>query len=301
MITGESRPVAKGPGDRVVAGTVSTDSSIRVRVDAVGDDTALAGIQRLVADAQASAAAGPRRSPTASPRCCSTSPPAPRVVTFVGVGAAGRHRRRGRADRHRAGDRLPARPRAGDPAGDRAVDRGRGAQRHPGQGPPRAGADAHDRRRAVRQDRHAHQGRARRHRRRRRRRSPRTRCCASPAASRPTASTRSPGRSSPPRRNAATWRTRRSSGRSPGRGVEADIDGTALRRRRPGPAPRAQRRRSPAELQAHVDEWTRRGAAVLYLAAGRRRRSARSRSRTRSAPRRARPSPSCSDSASASS
>jgi Cu2+-exporting ATPase len=54
MITGESRPVAKAPGARVVAGTVSTDSSIRVRVDAVGDDTALAGIQRLVADAQAS-------------------------------------------------------------------------------------------------------------------------------------------------------------------------------------------------------------------------------------------------------
>ena len=54
MITGESRPVAKAPGDRVVAGTVSTDSAIRVRVEAVGDDTALAGIQRLVAEAQAS-------------------------------------------------------------------------------------------------------------------------------------------------------------------------------------------------------------------------------------------------------
>ena len=54
MITGESKPVAKDLGDRVVAGTVSTDSSIRVRVDAVGDDTALAGIQRLVADAQQS-------------------------------------------------------------------------------------------------------------------------------------------------------------------------------------------------------------------------------------------------------
>ena len=52
MVTGESRPVAKGPDDRVVAGTVSTDSSIRVRVDAVGEDTALAGIQRLVAEAQ---------------------------------------------------------------------------------------------------------------------------------------------------------------------------------------------------------------------------------------------------------
>lgn len=54
MITGESRPVAKTVGDRVVAGTVSTDSSIRVEVDAVGENTALAGIQRLVADAQAS-------------------------------------------------------------------------------------------------------------------------------------------------------------------------------------------------------------------------------------------------------
>ena len=54
MVTGESRPVGKGPGDAVVAGTVATDSSIRVRVRAVGDDTALAGIQRLVAEAQAS-------------------------------------------------------------------------------------------------------------------------------------------------------------------------------------------------------------------------------------------------------
>jgi Cu2+-exporting ATPase len=54
MITGESRPVPKGEGDHVVAGTVSTDSAIRVRVDAVGEDTALAGIQRLVAEAQTS-------------------------------------------------------------------------------------------------------------------------------------------------------------------------------------------------------------------------------------------------------
>ena len=54
MITGESRPVDRGEGDRVVAGTVSSDRAIRVRVDALGDDTALAGIQRLVADAQSS-------------------------------------------------------------------------------------------------------------------------------------------------------------------------------------------------------------------------------------------------------
>ncbi|HEX5510563.1 MAG TPA: copper-translocating P-type ATPase, partial [Actinomycetales bacterium] len=54
MITGESRPVSRGVGDRVVAGTVATDSAIRVRVDAVGEETALAGIRRLVEQAQAS-------------------------------------------------------------------------------------------------------------------------------------------------------------------------------------------------------------------------------------------------------
>jgi P-type Cu2+ transporter len=54
MITGESKTVPRGPGDAVVAGTVATDTSVRVRVTAVGDDTALAGIQRLVAEAQAS-------------------------------------------------------------------------------------------------------------------------------------------------------------------------------------------------------------------------------------------------------
>ena len=54
MITGESRPVPRAVGDRVVAGTVATDSALRVMVDAVGDDTALAGIGRLVAQAQQS-------------------------------------------------------------------------------------------------------------------------------------------------------------------------------------------------------------------------------------------------------
>ncbi|MBT2548981.1 copper-translocating P-type ATPase [Arthrobacter sp. ISL-65] len=54
MITGESKTVLRSPGDTVVAGTVATDNTVRVRVDAVGDDTALAGIQRLVAEAQAS-------------------------------------------------------------------------------------------------------------------------------------------------------------------------------------------------------------------------------------------------------
>ncbi len=60
MITGESRTVSRGPGDHVVAGTVATDTAIRVRIDAVGADTALAGIQRLVAEAQASSSRAQR-------------------------------------------------------------------------------------------------------------------------------------------------------------------------------------------------------------------------------------------------
>ncbi len=54
MITGESQGVTKGPDDTVVAGTVAEGGSLRVRVTAVGEGTALSGIMRLVAAAQAS-------------------------------------------------------------------------------------------------------------------------------------------------------------------------------------------------------------------------------------------------------
>jgi Cu2+-exporting ATPase len=60
MVTGESRTVTRGPGDDVTAGTVATDSGLRVEVTATGDDTALAGIQRLVAEAQASSSRAQR-------------------------------------------------------------------------------------------------------------------------------------------------------------------------------------------------------------------------------------------------
>jgi Cu2+-exporting ATPase len=55
MITGESRWVAKEPGGSVIAGTVAAGGSMRIRVTATGDATALSGIMRLVAAAQASA------------------------------------------------------------------------------------------------------------------------------------------------------------------------------------------------------------------------------------------------------
>ena len=54
MITGESKPVSKKPGDTVIAGTINGDGSLRVRVTATGDETALAGIMRLVEQAQQS-------------------------------------------------------------------------------------------------------------------------------------------------------------------------------------------------------------------------------------------------------
>jgi len=52
MITGESRPVRKVPGSKAIAGTVNGSGSLRIRVTATGRDTALAGIVRLVREAQ---------------------------------------------------------------------------------------------------------------------------------------------------------------------------------------------------------------------------------------------------------
>ncbi len=54
MLTGESRPVKKGIGDKVIAGTLNGEGSLHVRVMAVGEQTALAGIMRLVEQAQRS-------------------------------------------------------------------------------------------------------------------------------------------------------------------------------------------------------------------------------------------------------
>ena len=54
MITGESRPVEKAVGAKVIAGTINGDGSLKVSVTEIGERTALAGIMRLVAEAQAS-------------------------------------------------------------------------------------------------------------------------------------------------------------------------------------------------------------------------------------------------------
>ena len=54
MITGESRPVGKHAGDRVIAGTVNGEGSLRITVTGTGERTTLAGIMRLVEQAQTS-------------------------------------------------------------------------------------------------------------------------------------------------------------------------------------------------------------------------------------------------------
>ncbi|SMP72932.1 Cu2+-exporting ATPase [Desulfonatronum zhilinae] len=54
MITGESNPVEKGEGHKVIAGTVNGQGSLRVEVSGIGEKTALAGIMRLVEQAQSS-------------------------------------------------------------------------------------------------------------------------------------------------------------------------------------------------------------------------------------------------------
>jgi Cu2+-exporting ATPase len=76
MITGESRPVGKRSGDQVVAGTVNGSGALRIRVGRVGEETALAGIMRLVAEAQASKS-----------RAQAIADRAAMVLTYVAIGA----------------------------------------------------------------------------------------------------------------------------------------------------------------------------------------------------------------------
>ena len=76
MITGESRPVAKGEGDAVIAGTVNEGGSLRVTVTGTGDRTMLAGIMRLVEQAQSSRS-----------RAQALADRAARWLTYVALGA----------------------------------------------------------------------------------------------------------------------------------------------------------------------------------------------------------------------
>ena len=78
MITGESRPIRKTPGSKVIAGTVNGSGSLRVQVTGTGEKTALAGIMRLVAQAQSSRS-----------RAQALADRAAFLLTIVAVAAAG--------------------------------------------------------------------------------------------------------------------------------------------------------------------------------------------------------------------
>lgn len=52
LITGESLPIDKKPGDPVIGGSTNTESPLKVRVDKIGEDTVLASIHKLVDSAQ---------------------------------------------------------------------------------------------------------------------------------------------------------------------------------------------------------------------------------------------------------
>ena len=160
MVTGESRPVTRSTGESVVAGTVATDSSLRIEVTATGDDTALAGIQRLVTEAQNSSSRAQRIADTAAAwlfwfalgaavitaiTWSLLGMPDDAVVRTVTVLVI--------ACPHALGLAIPAGRLDRDGTGR--------PRRSPGEGPAGAGSDAHRRHRPVRQDRHPHQGRAR--------------------------------------------------------------------------------------------------------------------------------------------
>jgi Cu2+-exporting ATPase len=76
MITGESRPVEKREGDNVIAGTVNESGSLRVEVTGTGERTALAGIMRLVEQAQ-----------TSRSRAQALADRAAFILTLVAIGA----------------------------------------------------------------------------------------------------------------------------------------------------------------------------------------------------------------------
>lgn len=77
MITGESRPVSKQQGDEVIAGTVNGNGSLRVEITRTGEQTMLAGIMRLVEEAQQSKS----RAQALADRAAS-------ILTYVALGVA---------------------------------------------------------------------------------------------------------------------------------------------------------------------------------------------------------------------
>ena len=141
MVTGESIPVEKGPGDQVIAGTINQAGSLRFRATKVGADTALAQIVRLVETAQNSKAPAQRLADRAAHYLVLIAVGSGVLTFLVWFFVAARAAAAGADVRgDGGGDRLPRRARAGH------ADRGDGRHRpgrqarHPVQAGRLAGA-----------------------------------------------------------------------------------------------------------------------------------------------------------------
>ena len=238
MITGESIPVEKGPGDEVIGATINRTGSFRFRATRVGQDSVLAQIVRLVQEAQLSKAPIQRLADVVASYF---------VPAVIGIAALDvRHLARLRPDagvhlrpaqrRRRADHRLPLRPRPGHADGHHGRHRqGRGERRpHPRR--RGAGDGAPHQRHRLRQDRHADRRRAIADGRpARRRRLERARAAASgrraPSAAPSTRSARRLSRAA--REQGLALSDASDFAALPGRGVEATVDGRRRARRQP--------------------------------------------------------------------
>ena len=132
MITGESRPVSKGAGSKVIAGTLNGDGSLRVQVTATGNQTALAGIMRLVAEAQRSKSKTQVLADKAAGWLFYIAIATAALTAIGWMVATGFQCGGDRARGYRAGNCLSARPGIGGASGGGDLYRAWRAERHPG-------------------------------------------------------------------------------------------------------------------------------------------------------------------------
>ena len=133
LITGESLPVAKQPGDAVTGGAINGEGLLQVRTTAVGTESTLARIVRLVESAQATQGAHPAPGRPGERGVRAGVVIGAALLTLLGWGLVDRRQwATGSAQRGGgAGDRLPVRARPGHAGGDHGRHRRGGAARHP--------------------------------------------------------------------------------------------------------------------------------------------------------------------------
>jgi hypothetical protein len=131
MLTGESMPVSKGPGDEIIGATINKEGLIRFEASKVGKNTTLAQIVRMVQEAQGSKAPIQKLTDRISayfvPVVIGIA-----LLTFLGLAAVHPRRLVGRNDQRggRAGHRVPVRARPRHAHGDHGGhDQGRGERR----------------------------------------------------------------------------------------------------------------------------------------------------------------------------